>query len=102
MKRMVRVTAIFEREGDLFVGRCPDFEVASQGSTVEEARANLLEALGLLLETASEADIAERLHAEVYVTTLDVTIDRPERVQASVVEAGPGGAEVPVGPLRGR
>jgi len=66
-------TAIVEREGDGYVALCPELDVASQGDTVEEARANLREAVELFLETASPEEIAERLHAEIYVTRLEVT-----------------------------
>ena len=69
-----KLTAIIEREGDGFVAISPEIDVASQGDTVEEARANLQEALELFFETASEVEIAERLHGEVYVTTLEVTV----------------------------
>jgi predicted RNase H-like HicB family nuclease len=76
MERVERVTAIIEREGDLYVALCPDLDIASQGSTIEEARANLLEALELFLESASDEEIEERLHHEVYLTTLDVALPR--------------------------
>ena len=66
-------TAIVEREGDGYVALCPELDVASQGDTVEEAHANLREAVELFLETASSEEIAERLHPEVYVTRLEVT-----------------------------
>ena len=69
-----RLTAVIEREGDGFVALCPEVDVASQGDTIEHARANLQEALELFFETASEAEIAERLHGEVYVTTLEVAV----------------------------
>jgi predicted RNase H-like HicB family nuclease len=35
------LTAIIEREGDWYVALCPEVDVASQGDTVDEARANL-------------------------------------------------------------
>lgn len=66
-------TALVEREGDGYVALCPELDVASQGNTVEEARANLREAVELFLETASASEIAERLHSEIYVTRLEVT-----------------------------
>jgi predicted RNase H-like HicB family nuclease len=69
-----RLTAIIEREGDGFVSLCPEVDVASQGDTIEQARANLQQALELFFETASETEIAERLHGEVYVTTLEVAV----------------------------
>ena len=69
-----RLTAVIEREGDGFVSLCPELDVASQGDTIEQARANLQEALELFFETASEVEIAERLHGEGYVPTLEVTV----------------------------
>lgn len=45
MKRMLQLTGIIEREEDMYVALCPELGVASQGDTVEEARANLIEAL---------------------------------------------------------
>jgi predicted RNase H-like HicB family nuclease len=59
-----RLTAFIEREGDGFVSLCPEVDVASQGDTIEQARANLQEALELFVETASENEIAERMHGE--------------------------------------
>lgn len=41
---------------------------------VEEARANLREAVELFLETASPHEVADRLHAEIYLTPLEVEI----------------------------
>lgn len=49
-----------------------DTDVASQGATVEEARANLREAIELFFETADLSEVERRLHSEVYVTRLDV------------------------------
>ncbi len=56
-----RMTAIIEREDDGFVSLCPELDIASQGSTIEEARANLIEALTLFLETASPSEVAGRV-----------------------------------------
>ncbi len=52
-------TAMIEREDGGYVALCPELDIASQGSTIEEARANLLEALELFLETASPEEIKE-------------------------------------------
>lgn len=38
-------TAILEKEGDMYFALCPELDVASQGATVEEATANLMEAV---------------------------------------------------------
>jgi predicted RNase H-like HicB family nuclease len=69
---MASYTAIVEREGDGYVAACPELDVVSQGQTVEEAKANLREAVELFLETASESEVRRRLHSEVYVTHLEV------------------------------
>jgi predicted RNase H-like HicB family nuclease len=69
-----QLTAIIEREGDGYVALCPDVDVASQGDTVDEARANLKEALELFFETASAAEIQQRFHDEVYVTHVEVAV----------------------------
>lgn len=58
-------TAVIEHEGDGYVALCPELDIASQGSPIEEARTNLVEAVELFLETASAAEIDERLHEEV-------------------------------------
>lgn len=64
-------TAILEREGDLYVALCPELDVASQGKTVEEAVANLREAVELFLECADPEEIKRRLHTEIYVTRFE-------------------------------
>lgn len=66
-------TAVLEREGDGYVAICPELDVVSQGDTVEKAQANLREAVELFLETASKAELAERLHEEIYITRIEVT-----------------------------
>ena len=47
-----QLTTLIEREGDMFVSLCPELDIASQGDSVEEARANLIEALELFFEDA--------------------------------------------------
>jgi predicted RNase H-like HicB family nuclease len=69
-----RMTAIIEREDDGFVSLCPELDIASQGSTIEEARANLIEALTLFFETASPSEVARRLHGEIFVTQVEVPV----------------------------
>ena len=68
---MSAFTAIVEREGSGFVSFCPEVDVASQGSTVEEATSNLREAVLLFLECASKQEISERLHSEVFITRFE-------------------------------
>ena len=74
MSTTQRLTAIIEREGDLYVALCPELDVASQGQSVEEARAMLTEAVELFLECASPEEIKHRLHGEVYVGSIEVTV----------------------------
>ncbi|MDE0338493.1 MAG: type II toxin-antitoxin system HicB family antitoxin [Caldilineaceae bacterium] len=69
-----QLTAIIEREDDGYVALCPELDIASQGETVAEARANLKEALELFFETASTTEIQERLHSEVYETQVEVEV----------------------------
>jgi len=64
-------TTILEKEGDLYVALCPELDVASQGATVEEATANLKEAVELFLESADPREINQRLHGEVFITRFD-------------------------------
>ena len=53
---------------------CPELDIASQGDTIEEARNNLREAVELFFEAASPNEIQTRLHEEVYVTQLEVSV----------------------------
>jgi len=66
--------AIIEREDDGFVALCPEVDIASQGSTIEEARANLVEALTLFFEVADDQEISRRVHREVFVTQVEVPV----------------------------
>lgn len=63
-------TAVIEREDDWFVATCPEVDVVSQGKTIEEARANLLEAVELFFEVASPSEIKRRMKKETYVMPL--------------------------------
>ncbi len=71
---MARLTAIIEREGDGYVALCPEYDVASQGDTIEQARANLVEALTLFFECADPAELKRRFKPEVLVTQVEVKV----------------------------
>jgi predicted RNase H-like HicB family nuclease len=71
MKKVQQLTAIIEREGDGYVGLCLEFDIASQGDSIESARANLQEAVELFLETADLVEVERRRHSEVFVTRLE-------------------------------
>jgi predicted RNase H-like HicB family nuclease len=58
MAQLQRMTAIIEREDDGFVALCPELDIASQGASIEEARANLVE--GPYLVFRSRRSIRDR------------------------------------------
>ena len=70
----MQLTAIIEREGNGYVALCPELDIASQGDSVPEARNNLVEALELFFETASDTEIDRRLREEVYITQVEVAV----------------------------
>lgn len=74
MTQPLRLTAIIEREDEGFVSLCPELDIASQGSSIEEARANLVEALSLFFETADPSEVARRFRSEVFITQVEVPI----------------------------
>ena len=69
-----RFTAIIEREDEGFVALCPELDIASQGESIAEARANLGEAIELFFETASSFEIERRTKGEIYVTQIAVGV----------------------------
>ncbi len=74
MERTQRLTAIIEREDDGFFSLCPELDIASQGASIEEARANLVEALTLFFETADPSEVRRRYHGDVLVTQVEVRV----------------------------
>ena len=68
------MTAIIEREEAGFIALCPELDIASQGSSIEDARANLIEALTLFFETASPSEVSRRFQNEVFVTQVEVPV----------------------------
>lgn len=65
---VMRLTAAISHEGNWYVARCLEVEVTSQGATVDEARANLAEALGLYFEDEPDFVVPEPL----IITPVDV------------------------------
>ena len=74
MNKKFQFTAVIEKENEGYVSLCPELDIASQGKTVEEATANLKEAVELFFEHASNKEVSQRLHEEVFVTRLEVAI----------------------------
>ena len=52
-----RFTAVINREGEWFVAHCVELGVVSQGKSIEEAQANLKEAVELYLESFGSDDL---------------------------------------------
>lgn len=74
MAQPLRLTAIIEQEDEGFVSLCPELDIASQGSSMEEARANLVEALSLFFETADPSEIARRYRSGIFVTQVEAPV----------------------------
>jgi len=70
----MKLTAIIERDGDGYVSLCTELDIADQGCSVEEARNNLREALDLFFETASSEEIKNRVHDDIFVTSIEVNV----------------------------
>ena len=68
------LTVTIWREDEGYVSLCPELDIASQGDTVEEARANLQEAVDLFFEAADASEVAARLKPEMYVTSMEVNV----------------------------
>ena len=65
----IKFNVIIQKEENWYVAKCIDNSVASQGKTLEEAMANLKEALELFMQ--NEEPIKPK---EIFVTTLEVAI----------------------------
>ena len=53
---------------------CPELDIVSQGASIADARANLIEALTLFFETASPSEVSGRFRNEVFVTQVEVPV----------------------------
>jgi predicted RNase H-like HicB family nuclease len=71
MKTMT-FSAVLNPDEDGYVSLCPELDIASQGDTVEEALANLKEALEGFLETASAEEGRTRLKKPALFTSIEV------------------------------
>jgi len=68
-----RFTAVVTRDGAWYVARCMELAVTSQGRTVEEAQANLKEAVELYLESFGTEDQPEST-GEVMLYPFEVAV----------------------------
>lgn len=74
MQRTVKLTAIIEKEGDGYVALCPQLDIASEGDTVDEARAMLIDALRGWFESASDEEVTRSLPTEILIEPLELSV----------------------------
>ena len=65
----IKYNVIIQKEENWYVAKCLDNNIASQGKTIEEAMANLKEALELYMQ--DEEPVKPK---EIYITTLEVAV----------------------------
>ena len=70
--RGYQLTAILEREGELFIAHCLELDIASRGFSGATALANLKEVVASFLANAQEAEIRERLVRDVEIMPFEV------------------------------
>jgi predicted RNase H-like HicB family nuclease len=68
-----RYTALITREDDWYIARCVEVPVTTQGRTIEEAKANLQEAVELWLESFAGEDLP-REATELMMYPLEVRL----------------------------
>jgi predicted RNase H-like HicB family nuclease len=68
-----RFTAVITREEKWYVAHCIELGVVSQGKTIEEAQANLKEAVELYIESFGSEDLPESM-GEVVLYPLEVAV----------------------------
>ena len=66
----MRLTAAITEDDGWYVARCLEVEVASQGRTFDEARANLVEALELYFEDEPDVEVS----GSPLIAPLDVAV----------------------------
>lgn len=63
---MKKFTAVITKEDKWYVAHCIELGVVSQGKTIEEAQANLKEAVELYLESFGADDVPESTGETVF------------------------------------
>lgn len=61
----IMLTVIIQKEQYWYVVLCPELNVANQGKTISDARANLAEALELFFECADDEEVIRRYTGDV-------------------------------------
>ena len=68
-----KLSAVIEQEEKFYVALCPELDVVSQGTTIDEALNNLREAVQLYLESADPSEVQLPAHPPL-LTTLDIAV----------------------------
>ena len=74
----IQLTQIVEREGSQFAAHCPELGIASCGDTIEEAFANIHEAILLHLDVLEDLGDRDRVFRE---RGIEVSYETPEESQ---------------------
>jgi len=70
---------------DVCVALCLELDIASQGATVEQAKANVADAIEAFFEVASSSEIEQRLpfrssaHSDLFLTGIEVSFGQTAR-----------------------
>jgi predicted RNase H-like HicB family nuclease len=68
-----KLNVVIERDEHGFYAWCPDLKgCQSQGATIDEALANIREAIELFLETLTEEERSAALSREILTTSVEV------------------------------
>ena len=70
-----KFTAVLTKEGKWYVAHCVELGVVSQGKTVEDAQANLKEAVELYLESFGLGDDIPESTGEAMLYPLEVAVN---------------------------
>jgi predicted RNase H-like HicB family nuclease len=70
--KTVTLSALLNPEANGYVSLCSELDIASQGDTIDEALANLKEALEGFLETASAEEVQARIKKPALFTHIEV------------------------------
>ncbi|MCY3864020.1 MAG: type II toxin-antitoxin system HicB family antitoxin [Chloroflexi bacterium] len=69
---METITVSFVKDGDGYVSHCLDYDIVSQGDSLQEAKDNIVEAVTGFLEIASPEEIQRRLESRGRVEQLRI------------------------------
>lgn len=70
--KTIPLGVVLNQDDDGYVSLCTELDIASQGSTIEEALSNLKEAVEGFFETASPEEIHQRLKKPSLFTHIEV------------------------------